>query len=341
MTLVVLVTAGGCPGFAGVVKSLRMAFPDVRIIGTDTRLEVYGRLLVDKFRVVPPGNDQDYVPKILEFCKKEKVDVILPLTDFEIMALSEYAKKLEEHGFQLALSDYKFIKLTHDKALFYKAVEKFVDVPKYRLVSTSQKMKAFAQEMNYPQNQICMKPPIGRGSRGFFILTEEGSLWDKERRQVSLDFAQNLVTKSEDGMLVMEYVEGPEYSVDLFVSNERIFAICQRIRVQTRQGISYVGEIVDNNEVRLLCDKLITRLNVEGWGVRGNLNIQVRGEPPKLLEVNPRLSGSCVMCTYAGVNFPEIAVHYAMGWDLPSNQHPRIGTRIYRHWDEEVEFPRE
>ncbi len=341
MTLVVLVTAGGCPGFAGVVKSLRMAFPDVRIIGTDIRTEVYGRFMVDNFRVVPPGYHENYIPQILDFCKKEQVDVILPLTDFEIMALSENAQKIEKHGFHLALSDFKFIKLTHDKARFYKTIEKFIDVPKYRLISTSQEMKAFAQEMSYPKNQICMKPPIGRGSRGFFILTEEGSLWDKERHQVSLELAQNLVTKSENGMLVMEYVEGSEYSVDLFVSNERIFAICQRIRVQTRQGISYVGEIVDNNKVRLLCDRLITRLNVDGWGVRGNLNIQVRGDPPKLLEVNPRLSGSCVMCTYAGVNFPEIAIHYAMGWDLPSNQHPRIGTRIYRHWAEEVDSPHE
>ena len=211
------------------------------------------------------------------------------------------------------------------------------------------------------------KDPANKNFNNNESLEDEGiksTILDIETKSVAIkqnllleitQYSQNAIPREAIGLLggneirskellvtkVILVTEGSEYSVDLFVSNERIFAICQRIRVQTRQGISYVGEIVDNNKVRLLCDKLITRLNVEGWGVRGNLNIQVRGEPPKLLEVNPRLSGSCVMCTYAGVNFPEIAVHYAMGWDLPSNQHPRIGTRIYRHWDEEVEFPRE
>ncbi len=338
----ILVTAAGCPGFAGIVKSLREYFGEnVFIVSCDANEDVYGRLLADKFYKVPYATMQEqYVSKITEIVKRDRIDVVLPLTDHEIMALSRLAKDFAD---RIPISSYKFIALTNSKLETYNVTRKLkgVNIPAHFKVNNLQEFGFGWQRLDVISAgaEKCIKPDEGRGSRGFFIVDEGGgNLYDKERMRIGKDLAENIIRNASGPYILMEYIPPPEYSVDLYMKGERIFAMCQRKRVYTRQGISYVGEVVNDDDVRLLIERIIVKLNVQGWGITGNLNFQVRGSPPKLLEINPRLSGSCVFCTYAGVNFPVLAVLDTMGEKLPP-MFPKVGTKIYRHWCEVIENP--
>jgi len=104
--ITVLVTGAGAPGLPGTVYSLRKN-PDqrpVRIIGVDTQNEVAGRFLVDKFYPVPPPEDPAYVPAMLEICRGESVDAVLPQTTREVAQLSRTRNFFEDEGIRVMVS---------------------------------------------------------------------------------------------------------------------------------------------------------------------------------------------------------------------------------------------
>ena len=99
--ITVLLTAAGSPGFPGHCYSLRKAYgKNIQIIGCDMNKDVYGTLLADHFRIVPPANDSDYLASIDAICKTHDVDAIFPLSDHELLPLTEhrnFLQRTEEH----------------------------------------------------------------------------------------------------------------------------------------------------------------------------------------------------------------------------------------------------
>ena len=85
----VLVTAAGAPGGPCIIKALRsIKERKLHIIATDVRLDAPGLYLADKFYIVPKGHDPKYVDTMINICKSERVNALLPLSSMELKALS-------------------------------------------------------------------------------------------------------------------------------------------------------------------------------------------------------------------------------------------------------------
>ena len=316
--LTVLLTAAGSPGFAGHCYSLRKAYgKKIRIIGVDMLDDVYGKILADEFHQVPPADDDRYLNQI--YSLSGKVDAIFPLSDHELLPLTKYRNEL---SCPVIAPDYAFIQLCHNKRSTYEFFSQYKRIPTPTLHADI-------------WNADCMKPEISCGSRGFFRFSyDDGMLLDKERRDIFKGIGEDIIRKSDRDWLLMDYIEGIEYSVDLMVTYPVIHALCIRRRDAHRQGITYTTTIVEDHNIRHLCERIIKHsINYGNYYVDGPLNIQVKGNPPTLIEINPRLSGSAVMCTHAGVNFPYLALQHALDKTVPS-AYPNHGMKIYRHWTE-------
>src|SRR3954447_2175212 len=85
----VLVTASGSPGGGRLVRSLRenRERPMV-VIGTDMSERRGGRMLCDRFHVVPPGSSDEFAPALIDLAEREEVDVVFPLSSFEVAAVA-------------------------------------------------------------------------------------------------------------------------------------------------------------------------------------------------------------------------------------------------------------
>ncbi|RLG34479.1 hypothetical protein DRN97_02360, partial [Methanosarcinales archaeon] len=78
--ITVLITGAGAPGAPGIIKSLRMVTErDIRIIGVDMVSESSGFAMVDKWYIGKKAESKNFIPRILEICRKEDVDVVIPL----------------------------------------------------------------------------------------------------------------------------------------------------------------------------------------------------------------------------------------------------------------------
>ena len=129
----------------------------------------------------------------------------------------------------------------------------------------------------------------------------------------------------------MEYLPGEEFSIDCLAAHGRALYVIPRVRNRVALGSSTIGTVVRSEEATDCARRLLS-----GLRLHGNVNVQLRRAADgrlKLIELNPRLSGTVVLCAAAGVNLPYFGVKLGLGEPVPEVQ-PRWGTKMLRYWAE-------
>ena len=339
--ITVMVTASGAPGAPGIIKSLRLnGERKIRIVATDMNPDSYGLFVAEKGYVVPPGTSDEYITEMLKIAENENIDVILPLSTYELMPLSKNKEKFENIGTKVLVSDPEPLEIANNKGKLYEFLRgEGIPVPDAVMVESLSEFERSVFKLGYPDVPVCVKPQIGKGSRGFRILRG-----DVDRLDLFLNYKpDSTITTFEDmisilenadpfpKLIVMEYLPGKEYSVDLLVKNGEPLITIPRARNVIKLGISFIGTVERNEEVTEMANRIVKAI-----GLDYNINMQLKYSAdgiPKIIEINPRVSGTIVLCTGAGVNMPYLGVKMALGEEIPQME-PKYGTRMIRYWGE-------
>lgn len=342
--ITVLMTGAGAPGASGIIKSLRATDErDIEIVGVDMNADAYGFSLVDAHYTVPAGGHDDYISRLLDIADREAVDVVLPLTTDEIEPL---AAARDAFDATVMVSDADALRVANDKGKLYGflADSGFDSTPSYHRVSTEAEFLAAVEALGYPENPVCFKPPVASGMRGFRVLDAENDrltrlLEEKPDSAVTtLEDVLPVLSSAETfpELAVMEYLPGEEYSVDVLAMGDDVGPVIPRSRTRTRAGISFEGEVEENQELIDAATAISERL-----GLSYNVNIQFKYDAegdPKVIEINPRVAGTIIMCVGAGVNLPYLGVKHALGERIPAVD-VAWGTRMVRYWQELFHTP--
>ncbi len=348
-TLSVFITGAGAPGTYGIIKSLRMGAKQegrkIRIITADMNPDSYGYHLADKGYPIPRGDSPDFVPKVLEICRKEKPVVLFSWIDPELLPLSKAKKEFESIGTKVALSDPQAIETGQNKRKCYEIFKKDGIVPEFRIAKSSAEFAKAVKDLGFPKKPVCFKPSFSYGMRGFRILKPSASrgeiLFSEKPDSAVADFEGIMGTLREyekkkglPELLVMEYLEGKEYTVDMLMEKGKPVITIPRVRAATKQGISTLAVIEKNAEVIEKTELVAKRL-----GLDYNANIQFRygKDGAKLIEVQPRLAGTTVACVGAGANLPYLALKIALRERIQAPQ-VKWGTVMKRFWEEIYTF---
>jgi len=337
----VLVTGGGAPGIAGTIYSLRYN-PDgiqTRIVACDARDEVVGKYLADAFYVVPPAHHPEFLKEVLRIARKEGVDVILPQVTRELAIFARGRHYFEDQGIAVAVASNETIAYANDKWHLSEVAKQInVPVPESILVNSHHEIENAARLLGYPQNKVVVKPRFSHGQRGFRILTEER--WNADRffnekpdaTEISL---QNLLAilqhGSWSGLIVQEHLPGEEYTVDVFYGHRTALAI-PRMREELRSGITFKARVVLREDLINYSLALAQALDLK-YAFGFQFKLDANGTP-KLLECNPRVQGTMVAATLAGVNVIWYAVREALGEAVQPEElgKPANGMRLLRYW---------
>lgn len=337
----VIVTAAGAPGAPGIIKSLQMnGERDIKIIGTDMNPEAVGFYMVDKSYVVPPGNSPEFIPKMLEIAEKEDVDVILPLATYELMSFSENKRRFEDIVTKVMVSDPGPLEIANNKGKLYDFLrKKGIVVPSSKIVENFSQLEKYVFELGYPDVPVCTKPQISKGGRGFRVLKDNVDKLDllmnykPDNTFTTFEELRSILQNANPFpmMVVMEYLPGKEYSVDILARKGEPLITVPRSRDVIKLGISFIGVVENNIEVKEMANKIVKEI-----GLDYNINLQLKYSSdgiPKIIEINPRVSGTIVLCTGAGVNMPYLGVKMALGEKIPQIK-PEYGTKMIRYWEE-------
>ena len=113
---VVLVTGTGGNVGQGVLRNLKSLNLNIVVIGTDIASFTAGNHLCDFTYQVPYSYSEDYISTIQSIIEKEKVNLIIPTTDYEIYYLALHQSVLKT---KVATSDSETSKIYLDKYLTY------------------------------------------------------------------------------------------------------------------------------------------------------------------------------------------------------------------------------
>jgi biotin carboxylase len=283
-----------------------------------------------QFMVEPTGLDTDaYIDWCLDFCREHRVDIFIPGKESTTLA-GQHARFAAIGTRVLSAAAPAALELIHDKARFYAEL----DLPGAPLAETrrfenlAQFDAAYAElRQRYPK--LCVKPSKSVFGLGFSILDEERSsaalLIAGAQYHIGLaDMRRGMEELGEfRTMLLMQYLDGHEYSVDCVGDHGRLVAAVARKKPMQAGR----GQLIDmRQDILDACAKLAA-----DFGLNGCFNVQFRenGEQLHLLEINPRMSGGIGMACVAGPNLPWIALSgFADGFERVQVPPVRNGIRV-------------
>ena len=306
--LKILITAAGCPGAATNIRHLKkIKEREIFLIGTDLNHDKIGKHWCDKFYTVPKGDDEQFVPRLLEIIDIEKPDVLFPQSSAEVITLSKNKDILEKTGVKVLISSEEAVYKSENKAELYKTLENTpVKIPNFKIVNSLDEFLEAVETLGYPSIPVCFKPPISKGTRGFRILRDDVSrkhVLLNERpinRFISINEFKEIFEGDSDfpELLVMEFVEGEEHTTDPLARNGETLLCPVKTRENERAGLAM--KFIQTNNPKLVesTEYIIKKMNLD-WLA----NLQFIGE--YLIELNPRVSTQ--MFTDE-VNLPYLAI---------------------------------
>ena len=228
--------------------------------------------------------------------KTKEYDLVIPLNDFVAIMLSQHKEELKPYV-TIAANDWDVFQFASDKLKTMKVcMENGIPCPK-TFVADDELEDLSSLDLTYP---ICIKPRTGFSAVGFRMIDNPDEL-------------EHIVTatkKKYGAPLIQEYIPQTDlqYKAELFVDkNGDIKSCCIFSKVRWYPidgGSSTLNMSVNRPDIQESCEKLLKAI---GW--RGYADIDLIQDPrdgiAKVMEINPRITGSVKICYACGVNFSE------------------------------------
>ena len=272
----VLLTGAGGVVIPYLIRSLKEK--GYRVLAADMDPSAVGLYLADRGYTVPAGNSPDFLPVLRRLCRREKIDVVIPLVDEELLA----ALELEDEGFIVLTPRRAFVDLCLDK---YRLAIALKDAG---LPAPATTLADGAEPGDPP---FIVKPRRGRGSRDVHLLKSLDELASfRKARQGLLD-----------RFLVQEYIGGKEFTVSVVAWRDgKLLAVVPK-EIISKKGVTRSAVTRRNRKIEDLCSRIQRELHADG-----PFNVQLRldavsGDPIPF-EINPRYSTTVSLTMAAGID---------------------------------------
>jgi carbamoyl-phosphate synthase large subunit len=304
MPLDVLMTAGSRR--VPLVRAFQRALSETgggRVVVTDVNALSPAVHVADLAFEVPLATDPAYMPTLDAICRREGIGLVVPTIDDELEVFGQWAPAFEAQGIRVATSPRETAAICNDKLLTA------------RHLRAAGVAAALTWTPGEPEETasfpLFVKPRNGRGGIGAFAA----------RKAEELAF----FTRYVDRPVIQEYLEGPEFTIDMLCDQGTPLAIVPRERVVIRAGVMDRGRTVRDKALIRLAEACAAALPFHG-----PVNIQCRylRGVATVFEINPRFSGGIPLTIAAGADFPRMLVDRALGRPVA----PRIGRFTAGLW---------
>lgn len=304
-----------------VIETIREAArgEELRVIASHTDADHPASAIGDAFETEPRGLvGKPYIDYCLDFAQRHGVTLFAP--GKELRPILRERERFEAQGVRLlSAADADTHKLLESKSAMYEALEPgIVNVPGFRIVSNLAGFDAAIRELSERYRILCYKPTVGTFGLGFRVISSAESsvkrLISGEPVKIGLEETRSILGQSESfqKLMVMQYLAGPERSVDCLGHRGELV----RCVVRRKGGSSYSQYLEDNPQIVELTRRLTAR-----FGLNGVYNVQFRDHEGEtyLLEINTRMSGGLHYSCLAGVAFPYWAIRLELGTAAPAD----------------------
>jgi len=255
---------------------------DLRIHAADRQPLAPALQVADETVIVPAVASEDYCDSLLRHCREREIDAVVPLIDPELLPLSCGRERFAEVGTRVIISSPDVIRISIDKVL----TNQFLNRHGFRTPRILTE-----EELASPAFPLFIKPRDGSSSLGAHrISTAE-----------DLAYFRHLYP----GSIIQEFIEGVEYTVDVFADFEgRPRCAVPRRRREVRAGeVSKAQAVRHARMIEENC-RLVEALS----GCQGMMTIQcflTAEDEIVFIEINPRFGGGVPLSIQAGADSPR------------------------------------
>lgn len=259
---VVLVTGIGGNVGQGILRNIKNSPYSVKLIGCNTTKFSGGNFFCEKTYKVPFATDKAYINEINKIVKKERVDLIIPSTDYEVYHL---AKNKEKIKCEVAVSGLMSAEIYLDKYKSYLHHKKF---------GIAFAESVLPSKFNGQFKNLLAKPKMGRGSRGIILNPKDISVF-----------------KDKDYM-IQQLHEGIELTTAFYITKARKLLGYITFERKLENGTTVLCSV--NKKYDKQVEKIILKM-IETTDLKGSVNLQFIADKKNKLhpfEINCRISGT-------------------------------------------------
>ena len=337
----VMMSASGSQFAPGIIKCFKdNGEREIKVIGGDMSTDPTNKYLVDKFYRVPAVKDPTYADVLLDICKKEKVDIFFPQMSAELPVLLENISRFDDAGIKVSITRNDSLYIANNKLkLFEFMKENNIPVSKFAVISSLDDFDKAIREVGYPEKPVCVKLTESSGARGVRVIDDSKSryhIFAHEKPDSFYISYEDMKKTLEDAdefpeLMVMEYLSGDEYDVDLIADNGKVLYMAGRRNPVMVMSITQESVLEKNEEAYRIAEQVVEKL-----GLDGVIGIDYKFADDgscRLLEINPRIDATVSIFAAGGLNLPYLQVKHLLGEELPEVE-VRYGTRLKRRYME-------
>ena len=335
----VMMSASGSQFAPGIIKCFKdNGEREIKVVGGDMSTDLTNKYLVDKFYRVPAVKDPTYADVLLDICKKEKVDIFFPQMSAELPVLLENISRFDDAGIKVSITRNDSLYIANNKLkLFEFMKENNIPVSKFAVISSLDDFDKAIREVGYPEKPVCVKLTESSGARGVRVIDDSKSRYHifahekPDSFYISYEDMKKTLEDADDfpELMVMEYLSGDEYDVDLIADNGKVLYMAGRRNPVMVMSITQESVLEKNEEAYRIAEQVVEKLGLDG--VIGIDYKFAEDGSCRLLEINPRIDATVSIFAAGGLNLPYLCIKKMLGEELPEVA-VRYGTRLKRRY---------
>ncbi len=270
------------------------------IYGIDSNSLNNGRHFVDQFLLAPKVSEERYQQWLLDTITQYSIDLVIPSRDGDLEVLADLREKAANIFCRIAVADPAVLVTCLDK-------ERFNDWCLQQGIATV--LCLDRDNVTAADLPVFIKPKKGSASEGCLKI-DSVEQWQKIKLELS------------DQFLVQEYIDAPEYTVDLFVdSTGNVKTVVPRRRLLVDNGESIHGKVELDEIIIKASTELAKKLKLNA---HNTLQCFKRGGSVLFSEVNARFGGGFTLSVEAGADTPRFLVQESLGKSITVDQEKMI-----------------
>lgn len=315
---------------------------EVSIVAADCSESNILRTGTDSQYIVPVIRDSCYIPCLLDICRREGVDILLPYITAELFCLAENKRKFEEIGVKVSVSSLESLKKVNSKASLARMFPEYMPVQEILEPSLigGRVWKAYSamENMEKRAGRICCKLADGCGGTGFFIIDDEEAVKlvniSKRGKPVyyTREYAAQLISSSGHTLVLQECIQGTDYSVCVLAEHGKVVRMAGYTGEAMEYGAVVSGVIEKRQEAYEIAEDVVRRTGLDG---NACIDFMITDKRTMLLEVNPRINASLPFVAAAGVNMPYLRCRQLLGKEIGTCGSIKYGLRMGKYYETE------
>lgn len=282
---------------AELLKNFRKSLsPGSKIVATDMSQYAPAIYFADRHYMVPSIDDVSYMDRLLEICRKEKIDAITTLIDPEIGVLAKNRKLFEDMGITVLAPYLETAELCFDKYQLFLHLR----ACGIRTADTygSYEETAEAIKNGTLELPVFVKPRTGSGSVG--------------ARRIADMTALREAFEADSSLIAQELMDCVDMDADVYIdtiTHEPVSIFTKRKLEMKIGGASKTVSFKDTAAFEFVCEAL------KHFCFNGPIDVDLfyKNGQYYLSEINPRFGGAYLHAYGAGVDFVKLIENNVQG----------------------------